>query len=117
MGVTDDIVLTAKYIFELANQAYSLYLTRNHAERAQLLKRVLLNCDTDGVSLWPIYRYPYDLISERAKNQEWSGREDLNLRPPGPELGGAELILLIFNHLSGASTVSVLLDHPSLGVM
>jgi hypothetical protein len=47
----------------------------------------------------------------------WSGREDLNLRPPGPELGGKELILLIFNHLSGASTVSVLLDHASLGVM
>ncbi len=37
--------------------------------------------------------------------------------PPGPELGGKELILLIFNHLSGASTVSVLLDHASLGVM
>jgi hypothetical protein len=48
---------------------------------------------------------------------DWSGREDLNLRPPGPELRGAELILLIFNHLVGASTVSVLLDHPSLGVM
>jgi site-specific DNA recombinase len=85
--VTADSVLTAKYIFELANQAHSLYLTRNHAERAQLLKRVLLNCGTDGVTLWPIYRYPYDLISERAKNQEWSGREDLNLRPPGPETG------------------------------
>jgi DNA invertase Pin-like site-specific DNA recombinase len=84
--VTADSVLTAKYILELANQAHSLYLTRNHAERAQLLKRVLLNCNTDGVSLWPIYRYPYDLISERAKNQEWSGREDLNLRPPGPEV-------------------------------
>jgi hypothetical protein len=36
-------------------------------------------------------------------------------RPPGPELGGAELISLVFNHLSGASTVSVLLDHASLG--
>jgi hypothetical protein len=43
--------------------------------------------------------------------KKWSGREDLNLRPPGPELGGAELILLVFNHLSGASTVSILLDH------
>jgi site-specific DNA recombinase len=83
--VTADSVLTAKYIFELANQAHFLYLARNHVERAQLLKRVLLNCDTDGVTLWPIYRYPYDLISERAKKQEWSGREDLNLRPPGPE--------------------------------
>ena len=74
-------------VIELANQSHSLYLTRNHEQRAQLLKRVLLNCDTDGASLWPVYRYPYDLISDRAKNQEWSGREDLNLRPPGPEPG------------------------------
>jgi len=25
-------------------------------------------------------------VFERAKEKEWSGREDLNLRPPGPEL-------------------------------
>ena len=87
LGITQDSIFTVKEILELANRAHFLYLTRNHAERAQLLKRVLLNCDTDGVSLWPIYRYPYDLISQRAKNQEWSGREDLNLRPPGPEPG------------------------------
>jgi len=33
------------------------------------------------------------------------------------KLGGAEAILLLVNHLSGASTVSVLLDHASLGQM
>ena len=37
----------------------------------------------------------------------------MSLRPLGPELGGAELILLSFNHLSGASTVSDLLSHAS----
>ena len=35
----------------------------------------------------------------------------------GLELGGAELVLLVFNHLSGSSTVSVLLNHVSFGVM
>ena len=85
--VTTDSVLTVQRILELANRAHFLYLTRNHAERAQLLKSVVLNCDTDGVSLWPIYRKPFDLIFDRAKKQEWSGREDLNLRPPGPEPG------------------------------
>jgi hypothetical protein len=50
----------------------------------------------------------------RERKKDWSGREDLNLRPPGPELGGTEPILLLFNHLSGASTVSVLLDHASV---
>jgi site-specific DNA recombinase len=82
-----DNVLTVKKILELANKAHFLYVTGNHAERGQLLKSILLNCDTDGVNLRPTYRKPFDLIFERAKNQEWSGREDLNLRPPGPEPG------------------------------
>ena len=81
-------VLTLKRVFELANKAHYLYLTRNSAERGQLLKSVLLNCTTDGVNLWPVYRRPFDLIFQRAKTEDWSGREDLNLRPPGPEFGG-----------------------------
>jgi site-specific DNA recombinase len=83
--VTQDHVLTVKRIFELANRAYSLYLARNTAERGQLLKSVLLNCSTDGVSLCPTYRAPFELIFERAKDQNWSGRADLNCRPLAPQ--------------------------------
>ena len=83
--VAPNRALTAERILELGNKAYSLYLTRNAAEQAQLLKMVLLNCATDGANLWPNYRKPFDVIAQRAKNEEWSGREDLNLRPPGPE--------------------------------
>jgi site-specific DNA recombinase len=79
--VTQDHVLTVKRIFELANRAYFLYLTRNTAERGELLKSVLLNCSTDGASYCPTYRKPFELIFERAKTENWSGREDLNLRP------------------------------------
>ena len=78
--------LSAKRILELANKAYSLYLTRNHAERGQLLKTVLLNCSTDGATLTPTYRKPFDLIFQRAKNEEWSGRADLNCRPLAPQV-------------------------------
>jgi len=74
--ILSDQVLTAKRIFELANKAHFLYVRRNHAERGQLLKSILLNCDTDGVNVWPIYRKPFDLIFERAKNQEWSALAD-----------------------------------------
>jgi hypothetical protein len=84
--VTPARVLDAQRTLELANKASFLYLTRNHAERGQLLKTVLLNCATDGVTLTPTYRRPFNMIFERAKRGEWSGREDLNLRPPGPEL-------------------------------
>ena len=51
--ITPDSLLTVERTFELAQKAHSLYLTRNYAERGQLLKTVLLNCATDGVSLWP----------------------------------------------------------------
>jgi site-specific DNA recombinase len=82
-----DCALNAQRTLELANVAYSLYLTKQPAEQAELLRKVLLNCSIDAVSITPTYRKPFDLIFERAKRKEWSGREDLNLRPPGPEPG------------------------------
>jgi DNA invertase Pin-like site-specific DNA recombinase len=82
-----DRLLSAKRTLELANQAYFQYLTQNSLEQGRLLKKVLLNCRVDGVSLYPTYRKPFDLILNRAKKSEWSGREDLNLRPPVPNQG------------------------------
>jgi site-specific DNA recombinase len=82
---TLDQILGANRILELANKAYSLYVRQNPHEQAKLLRMVLLNCAVDGVNVHPTYRKPFDLIFQRAKNEEWSGREDLNLRPPGPE--------------------------------
>jgi site-specific DNA recombinase len=81
----DDRLLDMRRILELAQRAHYLYLTRKPAEQAELLKKVLLNCSIDAVSLYPTYRKPFDMICERVKSEEWSGREDLNLRPPGPE--------------------------------
>ena len=78
-------LLNVQRILELAQKAYFLYLTRKPLEQAELLRKVLLNCSIDAVSLYPTYRKPFDMIYRRAKNHEWSGREDLNLRPPGPE--------------------------------
>jgi site-specific DNA recombinase len=85
--ITPERVLTVARTFELAQKAHSLYLTRNHAERGRLLKSVLLKCATDGVNLAPTYRKPFDLIFQRAKNEEWSGRADLNRGPPAPKAG------------------------------
>jgi len=42
-------------------------LTRNWEESGQLLESVLLNCSADGVSLWPVYRKPFDLTSNVRK--------------------------------------------------
>src|SRR5438876_4633127 len=78
-------IVDAKRILELANKAYSLYLTQNPAEQAKLLRLVLLNCSIDEVSIYPSYRKPFDMIFQRAKNEEWSGRADLNCRPLAPQ--------------------------------
>jgi site-specific DNA recombinase len=80
-------MLTVARTFELAQKAHSLYLTQDPTEQAKLLRLVLLNCKVDELNIYPEYKMPFNLIAERAKNQDWSGREDLNLRPPGPEPG------------------------------
>jgi site-specific DNA recombinase len=56
---------------ELANKAYFLYVRQPAAERAKLLRMVLSNCAIDAATLYPTYRKPFDLIFQRAKNEEW----------------------------------------------
>jgi len=108
---TNERLLTAQSTLELANKAYSLYLTRNHQEQAKLLRMVLLNCSIDGITVHPTYRKPFDLIFERAKTEEWSGREDLNLRPPGPELSRSKFQVL---HTVSLRSQRIVLSLPQL---
>jgi len=76
-----DRLLTANRILELVNQAYFLYLKQPPAEQAKLLKMVLSNCAIDSASLYPTYKKPFDVIFERAKNEEWRALRDSNSRP------------------------------------
>ena len=69
-----DRLLTASRTLELANKAHSLYLRQSPQEQGKLLS----NCATDGVSLSPTYKKPFDLIFARAKNEEWRARRDSN---------------------------------------
>ncbi len=63
-------LLTVSRALELANKAYLLYKTQKPAEQGRLLKMVLSNCSTNGVSLTPTYRKPFDMIFRRAKKKE-----------------------------------------------
>ena len=67
---TNEQLLTVEWTLELANKAYSLYVTRNPQELAELLRMVLLNCAIDAATIHPTYRKPFDLTFERAKNEE-----------------------------------------------
>ena len=86
MQVTAENVLTVKRIFELANRAHFLYVPRNQAERGQLLKSVLLNCETGRrKSLARLQKAVRRDLRKGKKNKNGRGERDLNLRPPGPE--------------------------------
>jgi hypothetical protein len=82
---TGDTALDAQKIFELANSAYSLYVSQNSDEKAKLLKLVFSNFSIDAVSVCPTYRKPFDVIAKRAQKEEWSGRRDSNPRPSAPK--------------------------------
>ncbi len=82
---SSDRALDAERIFELANKAYALYVSQNPVEKAKLLRMLFSNCSVDAVSVTPTYRKPFDMIFQRAKKEEWSGRRDSNPRPSGPK--------------------------------
>ena len=74
-------LLDAMRILELANKAYFLYVKQPPQEKAKLLRMVLSNCTIDAASIYPTYRKPFDVIFQRAKNEEWCARRDSNSRP------------------------------------
>jgi site-specific DNA recombinase len=68
---TPERIMDGVRILELANKAYFLYLKQPPAEKAKLLRIVFSNCKVDAASVYPTYRKPFDLIFQRAKNEEW----------------------------------------------
>ena len=78
-------LLTISRTLELAQEAHSIYLAQDSTEQAKLLDLVLLNCEIDEVSAYPTYTMPFNLIAQTAKNEDWSGRADLNCRPLAPQ--------------------------------
>ncbi len=80
---TGDRALDAQKIFELANSAYSLYVSQNSVEKAKLLKLVVSNFSVDAVSVTPTYRKPFDMIAKRLNLKNGRGG---GIRTPDPLL-------------------------------
>ena len=74
-------------ILELVQKAYSAYLEQDNAGKRNLLNILLSNCTLNDGNLYPTYRKPFDLLTNGLSRSNWSGREDLNLRPPEPHSG------------------------------
>lgn len=73
-------------ILELSQRAQEMY--ENGAtmeERRRLLRIVFLNLNLEDGNIVPDYSRPFDWLAEGVKNEDWSGRRDLNPRPRRPE--------------------------------
>ena len=69
----DNYYLTAKYVLELTDKAYDLFMGSELEERRQLLTLVLQNLKLDGKKvLWEL-RKPFDLIVEATDSIKWRG--------------------------------------------
>ena len=66
-----DYERTGLQISELAQTAYSLYVTQTPLEQARLLKALLSNCAFDRGTLCPTYRKPFDLFAQASETEDW----------------------------------------------
>ena len=74
---------TGVQILELAQSAYSLWVTQKPHEQANLVKTLISNCTLDRGSLTATYVKPFDLFANGAKNGDWLLGLDSNQQPSG----------------------------------
>ena len=87
-------------LLTLASKAHALFDSVSAIEKRRLLNFVLSNCIWQYGELSAEYRQPFDMLVEAfvtpdpsggaegtkiLQNENWSGREDSNLRPPHPQ--------------------------------
>jgi hypothetical protein len=71
---TGDRALSVEKIFELANGAYSLYVSQDSTEKAKLLRILVSNCLVDAASTTFDWRNPSTPSSKEPKTK--NGRDD-----------------------------------------
>lgn len=73
----DNYYITAKYLLELANRAYDLFISSEIEERRQLVKLVLSNLNVEGKKVRYDAIKPFDTILNYADSQLWLPLKDL----------------------------------------
>ena len=67
----DNYYITAKYLLELANRAYDLFISSEVTERRQLVKLVLSNLRVEGKTVRYDALKPFDEILNCSDRQLW----------------------------------------------
>ena len=67
----DNYYITAKYLLELANRAYELFVSSEVEERRQLIKLILSNLRVEGKKVRYDALKPFDTILNCSERQLW----------------------------------------------
>jgi site-specific DNA recombinase len=67
----DNYYITARYILELANRAYELFVSSEVEERRQLVKLVLSNVRLEAENIVYDVQKPFDLFKKAHDSQSW----------------------------------------------
>jgi hypothetical protein len=70
-GASEAYEAAGLQILELAQSAYSSYVTKNPREQARLVKTVVSNSTFDRGSLSPTYIKPFDVFANGGKTGDW----------------------------------------------
>ncbi len=74
----DNYFITAKYVLELINRAYDLFISSEVEEKRQLIRLVLSNLSVDDRNVVYVVQKPFDLIINCADDQLWQPQGDSN---------------------------------------
>lgn len=69
----DSYYLTVKYLLELANRAYELFMSSEMTEKRQLIKLVLQNLRVDGSLVKFDSLKPFDILANYDHRSSWGG--------------------------------------------
>ena len=69
--VNSDYFQKGLQVLELCKGLETVYLTKSFEEQRDLAKLMCKNITTDGLSLFPTYKKPFDVLASRAGNEEW----------------------------------------------
>lgn len=83
----DNYYVTAKYVLDLTNRAYDLFVSSEVEERRQLIKLVLSNLRLDGEKVLYDAIKPFDSIIKFSNDQAWCAQQDSNLQPTVSKTG------------------------------
>ena len=72
-------------VLQLSANAHKTFELSINEKKRKLIKLVLSTLKLNGCKLEFTLRPPFDAFVKTAKNKEWLGREDSNLRPTIPK--------------------------------